>query len=291
MKDCIAVIEAGGTKFNCALVTSDGEFLSETRIGTTTPEQTMAEVISYFRAQREQGFAFSKMGIASFGPVDLNPASATYGYITATPKPHWSNTDLVGPLKREFGCEIAFDTDVNGAALAESLWGAATGTDVAIYVTVGTGIGGGIVINGKPVHGLIHPELGHMLLPNRHQHAGACPFHGDCLEGLASGAAMGQIWQQAAETLEDDHPAWQQQAEVLAAMCHNLLVTLSPQKIVLGGGVMAKPGLLEQVVILTTKTLAGYLTLPADMSLKDILCLPGLGNKAGMLGALALTQL
>lgn len=288
MSDYFAVIEAGGTKFNCAIVNAEREILAEQRVATTTPDTTLGAVVTFFKQQKAAGFNFDRLGLACFGPLDLHSDSPSYGSITATPKPHWSNTAIVSELQQALNCRVEFDTDVNAAALAEQRWGAAQGAKVCIYVTVGTGVGGGVVIQGKPLHGLIHPEIGHMLIVPPKGIKGVCPFHGNCVEGLASGTAMEKIWQQAAETLSDDHQAWDIQAQVLGLMCHNLLVSFSPQKIILGGGVMNKPGLLEKVIHYTERSLADYLALPQNKTLADIICLPGLGQRSGLFGALAL---
>lgn len=285
-----AVIEAGGTKFNCAVVDAERSILAETRVATTTPDQTMSEVTAFFNAQREAGHEFNKLGLACFGPLDLDPRSLDFGSITATPKPDWSNTPIASLLSNALGCHVAIDTDVNAAALAEYRWGASQNANVAIYVTIGTGVGGGLVVDGQPVHGLVHPEIGHMLIPAPEGIEGVCPFHGNCIEGLASGTAMGKIWGQPAETLPDDHRAWDVQAQVLASMCHNLMVGYSPQSIVLGGGVMNKPGLLDKVIGYTDKSLNGYVTFPAQTSLSDIITLPGLDQRSGLFGALALVM-
>lgn len=289
LKNYKAVIEAGGTKFNCAIVDDDRNVYGQTRISTTTPDETLGSVFAFFQQQRIAGYPFDALGLACFGPLDLNPNSASYGYITATPKPYWSNTPILNRLKRELDCEVYIDTDVNAAALAEYHWGAAQSTSVSIYITVGTGVGGGVIINGKPLHGLIHPEIGHMLIPAPEGIQGACPFHGNCVEGLASGTAMSKIWQQPAETLINEHQAWDVQAQVLARLCHNLIVSYSAEKIVFGGGVMAKPGLLDKVIAYATTSLAGYVTFPSGYSLDKIICLPGLGQQSGLFGALALT--
>lgn len=291
MSKYIAAIEAGGTKFNCAILDAERCIISETRIDTTEPQQTMASVIEFFKSQKQQGYHFDQLGLACFGPIDLHKSSPTYGYITATPKPHWSNVAILPNLEQALACKVSFDTDVNAAALAEYYWGAAQDTEVCVYVTVGTGLGGGVVIQGKPLHGLIHPEIGHILLAPPDGIQGICPFHGNCAEGLASGKAMSEIWQQPAETLEDDHPAWDIQAKILAQFCHSLLVSFSPQKIVLGGGVMNKPGLIEKVVSNTEISLANYLSLPAGVTISDIITRPGLDQHSGLMGAFALTQL
>ena len=183
-------IEAGGTKFVCAVGTGPDDIRAITRFPTTSPEETLGQAIAFFREQPEPVAA---IGIGSFGPVDPRPGSPTFGYVTTTPKPHWSNTDVAGAIGRELGVPVAFDTDVNAAALGEHRWGAAQGLDTVVYLTIGTGIGGGAMINGQLVHGLLHPEMGHMPLPRdpeRDPFVGACPYHGDCWEGLAAGPSM-----------------------------------------------------------------------------------------------------
>ena len=287
---CYAAVEGGGTKFNCALFDHDRQILAQTRVPTTTPQTTLDEVVRFFQSQRAQGFHFHSLGLACFGPLDLHPDSAHYGCVTETPKPHWSNYPIVKHLADALDVAVKVDTDVNGAALAESRWGASKDTQVSVYVTIGTGVGGGVVIHGKPLHGLIHPEIGHMLIPAPQGIEGVCPFHGNCVEGLASGTAMGKIWQQPAETLGDDHRAWDVQAQVIASLCHNLLVSFSPEKIVLGGGVMNKPGLLDKIIAYTEASLKGYLVMPQGQSLQRILVLPGLGQHSGLMGAYALAR-
>lgn len=287
-KNYFAVIEGGGTKFNCAIVDTQRNIHAQTRIATTTPDETIALSIAFFKQQIQQGYTFSQLGVACFGPLDLHPHSSTFGNITATPKPHWSHTPIVNLLKEQLDCDVYIDTDVNAAGLAEYRWGAAQGTSVSIYITVGTGLGGGVVVNGKPLHGLVHPEIGHMLVPVPEGIVGVCPFHGGCVEGLASGTAMAKIWQQPAETLGDDHRAWDIQAQVLAHLCHNLIVAYSAEKIIFGGGVMSKAGLMDKIVTYTQQSLANYIVYPKGCSLKSVITLPGLGQNSGLLGALAL---
>ena len=286
-KRYFAVIEAGGTKFNCAIVDAERHIYVQTRIATTTPDETLGLCIEFFKQQR-QLYPFSQLGLACFGPLDLAPRSTTFGYITATPKPLWSHTAVLTRLQQALDCEVRIDTDVNAAALAEYRWGAAQQTDVSVYITIGTGVGGGVIVHGQPLHGLVHPEIGHMLIPAPEGVIGCCPFHGNCVEGLASGTAMAHIWQQAAETLADEHPAWQLQADIVGRLCHNLLLTYSPQKIILGGGVMAKPGLLDKVILATEASLAAYISLPYGVEMANIISLPGLGSHSGLFGALAL---
>ena len=288
MTSYYAVVEAGGTKFNCAILDASRTLHCEKRIATTTPEETLSQVVEYFQHQRQAGYHFKSLGIACFGPVDLDKSSSTYGCITSTPKPHWSKASVLPHLTQALDCEGFIDTDVNAAALAEYRWGTALDTDVCVYVTVGTGVGAGVVINGKPLQGVLHPELGHTLIPVPQGIKGICPFHGSCVEGLASGKAMGEIWQQPAESLPDDHQAWDIQAQVLGLFCHNLLVAFSPRKIILGGGVMNKPGLLDKVKECCRESLSGYLALPESLQVEDLICSPGLGQHSGLMGGLAL---
>jgi len=223
-------IEAGGTKFVCAIGTGPDDLRTETRFPTTTPEETIGQAVAFFKEQAQKE-PLAAIGIASFGPVDPNPNSPTFGYITTTPKSGWAHTNLAGTVSRALGIPVGFDTDVNGAALGEQHWGAALGLDTFIYLTIGTGLGGGGLVNGRLVHGLIHPEMGHVRLPHdwaADPYAGACPYHGDCFEGLAAGPALEGRWGQRAETLPLDHPAWALEAHYLALGLVNFVCTLSP---------------------------------------------------------------
>jgi fructokinase len=284
-----ALIEAGGTKFNCAIADGKRNLLVQQRFDTSTPAKTIAAVIDFFIAQKDQGHHFEKLGLACFGPLDLNPRSVSFGNITSTPKPHWSNVDIKHQLEKALNCNVAIDTDVNAAALAEFKWGASQNTDVNVYVTVGTGVGGGVVINGKTLKGFVHPEIGHMLISDVAEIQGVCPFHGNCVEGLASGKSMAEIWQQPAQNLPDEHQAWGIEAKVLGKLCHNLMISFSPQSIVFGGGVMSKKGLLAKTIDYAEQSLKGYIVFPEDHDgLKQIITLPGLGTRSGIFGALAL---
>ncbi len=221
MPALFAALEAGGTKFLCAVGTGPNDLRAETRIPTTIPAETIGRAVEFFQAQARLHGPLAGLGVASFGPVDLHEGSPTWGYITSTPKPGWRNTDLVGPFKQALNLPVAFDTDVDGAALGEGRWGAAQGLDTFIYLTIGTGIGGGAFSRGQLVHGLIHPEMGHIHLPHDRQadpFAGVCPYHGDCFEGLASGPALEKRWGQSAETLPPDHPAWRLEAHPVPLM-------------------------------------------------------------------------
>ena len=283
-------IEAGGTKFVCAVGTGPDDLSEMVRFPTTTPEQTIGRAIAYFKNQPN---VLKGIGIASFGPVDLNRASDTFGYITSTPKPGWQNTDLVGPIKEAFNVPVGFDTDVNGAALSETRWGAAQDVDSSVYFTVGTGFGGGAIVNGKTLQGLVHPEMGHMFLPRAagDDYKGFCPFHGTCLEGMATGPALKDRWGMPAETLPSDHIAWEYQAHYLAMAVVNTILILSPERIIMGGGVMEQKHLFPMIRERVQKTLNGYVDSPVITQFIDSYIVPpGLGNKAGVLGAILLAD-
>jgi len=287
-------IEAGGTKFVCAVGTGPDDLRAETSFPTTTPAETIGRAIAFF-AEQQQKTPLKAIGIGSFGPVDPNPKSARYGYITTTPKPGWLNTDFAGVIARELRLPVGFDTDVNAAALGEYRWGAGQGLDVFIYLTIGTGIGGGCLVHGRPVHGLMHPEMGHIRLPrdpSRDDFAGACPFHGDCLEGLVSGPALEKKWGQKGYTLPADHPAWPLAAEYLALALANYICTLMPQRLIMGGGVMQQAHLFPLIRRRVQQLLNNYLDVPEILDhIDELIVPPGLGNRAGVLGAIALAEL
>ena len=277
------LIEAGGTKFILGVADEDRTIIATHRIPTTHPKETIAAALDWFSAQQK----LSALGIASFGPLDLDPASPTWGQITQTTKPGWSNTNLVGPFAAKFGCSVAIDTDVNGAALAESIWGAGSGHRVSLYFTIGTGIGGGAVINGDLLRGLSHPEMGHIRLP-RHpgdlDFAGVCPFHGDCLEGLASGPAIIARWGASLSELPSDHPGHGIIAHYLAQLVCTMQAIFEPGRIIFGGGVMGTAGLLDRVRNEAAAQGRGYFVGDA----RDVVVAPALGDQAGLMGALAL---
>jgi fructokinase len=286
-------IEAGGTKFLCAVGTGPDDLRAEVRFPTTTPEETIGQAIDFFqRQQRKEPLA--AIGIASFGPLDPNPASPTFGYITTTPKPGWAHTEFAGKVSRALGIPVGFDTDVNVAALGEHRWGAAHGLDTFIYLTIGTGIGGGGMVNGQLIHGLIHPEMGHVRLPHDLEadpYPGICPYHGDCLEGLANGPALEERWGQRGETLPADHPAWPLEAHYLALGLVNFICTLSPQRIIMGGCIMQQPRLLPSVRREVKELLNDYLQTPVILErIDEYIVPPGLGDLSGVLGAIALAQ-
>src|SRR5438094_1780467 len=283
-------VEAGGTKFVCAVGRGPDDVRAEARLATTTPAETLARVVAFFREHAP----LAAVGVASFGPVDLDPRSPAFGSITTTPKPGWQHVDLVGPLRRALGVPVRIETDVNAAALAEHRRGAARDVATLVYVTVGTGIGGGILVNGQPVHGLLHPEVGHVRVPHDHAadpFAGTCPHHGDCWEGLASGPALAARWRQPSERLPDAHPAWDLEAGYLALGLVNVILTVSPERIVLGGGVMARTQLFPLIRAEIVRLLGGYLQSPAlGERIDDYLVPPTLGDRAGVLGALVLAD-
>jgi fructokinase len=284
-------IEAGGTKFICAVGDASGTILDEIRIETRAPTITLAEVLDYFAAMDHRFGKLTALGVGAFGPLDLRVGSATYGFVTSTPKPGWRNTDLAGALRRGLQLPVYIDTDVNGAALGELRWGAGQNLESLAYVTVGTGIGVGAVHNGRAVHGLMHPELGHMGVrrhPADSGFNGICPYHGDCLEGLASGPA---ILARTGRTLSDaapSDPIWSIEADYLGQLCAMLVLSHSPQRILIGGGVMRQqlfPGVREQML----RGLNQYIA-AEELQSAQFVSAPGLGGAAGIKGALSLAM-
>lgn len=284
-------IEGGGTKFVCAVGTSSDDIRAEVRFPTTTPKETLDQAVDFFKGYGD----LAAIGIACFGPLDPRPDSVTFGQILPTPKPGWTGADLVGAMRSAFDLPVGFDTDVNGAALGEYRWGAAQGLDTFIYLTIGTGIGGGAYVNGRLLHGLLHPEMGHIPLPHdlaRDPYEGNCPFHKDCFEGLASGVAMERRWGQPAATLPADHPAWDLEALYIAHAIANYIYILSPQRIIIGGGVGQNERMLKLVQQKTVALLNGYVKSPVILeNIGSYIVNPGLGNRSGVAGAIALAQL
>jgi fructokinase len=287
-------IEGGGTKFICALGTGPDDIRADTRFPTTTPEKTLHHAIDFFKEQVNHHGPLASIGVASFGPLDPRLGSPSFGHILPTPKPGWTNADIVGMIRAEIDIPIAFDTDVNGAALGELRWGAAQGLDTFIYLTIGTGIGGGVMVNGHLLHGLLHPETGHIPLPHdlkKDPFEGVCPFHHDCFEGLASGVAIEKRWGQRGSTLPEDHPAWDLEAGYIALALANYVYTLSPQRIIVGGGVGQLPHLLSKVRKKTLELINGYVQSPVVLdNIETYIVPPGLGDRAGVLGAIALAE-
>lgn len=282
----IGIIEGGGTKFICGVGNENGEIEEYINFPTQQPEQTLGKVIEYFQTKDVEA-----IGIGMFGPIDVNASSQTYGYVTSTPKPGWSNTDVLGILRHAFNIPFGWDTDVNAAALGESKWGAAKGLDSCVYITVGTGIGFGIIVENTIVHGLTHPEGGHVFTRRHPEDAypGYCVFHKDCLEGMASGPAIEKRWGTKCNELQEDHPAWRLESFYLAQAILNAILLLSPKKIILGGGVMNQRQLFPLIHCEIEKRLNQYIK--AELLLKrmeDYIVLPGLGDISGLYGALAL---
>ncbi|MBV9762465.1 MAG: ROK family protein [Acidobacteriaceae bacterium] len=279
-------IEAGGTKFVCGVGSGPSD-LETAQFPTTSPGETIDKVIGFFRR-----YSVSALGIASFGPVDLDPSSPSYGHITSTPKPEWGGFDLLGEVKRALRVPARLDTDVNGAILGEARWGAARGLQDAVYITIGTGIGGGALVGGRVVHGLVHPEMGHLRFPHdvRDSFPGICPYHGDCFEGLASGPALEQRWGKPARELPADHPAWPLEARYIALGLANLAFALSPRRFLLGGGVMQQPHLFAMIREEFARILAGYVRHRDILDgLDEYIQRPQL-DYPGVLGALVLAE-
>lgn len=317
-------LEAGGTKMVCAVGDENGKILEQISIPTTTPAETMPQIIAYFR-----GKGIAALGVGCFGPIDLNRDSKTYGYITSTPKLAWRDYNIAGTLKAALGIPVGFDTDVNGSLLGEVTWGCAKGLHDAMYLTVGTGIGAGIMSNGKLLHGMLHPEFGHMLmglhpwdlnglpklalpedaathdfvrpassrgaknLPQMHSRiqaafGGICPYHGACMEGLASGPAIEARWGRKAAKLKDCAQVWELESYYLGQALANGIMALSPQKIILGGGVMHQEQLLPLIRRQVTEQLNGYLNTKELADMDHYIVPASLHDNQGIMGALKL---
>lgn len=292
MKALYGGVEAGGTKFICAVAAGPDDIRDEIRFPTTNPDITLQQAIDFFSNYQYKSGKLNAIGIASFGPLDLNPASPHYGCIKSTPKSGWDNVDIIAPFKNALALPVGFDTDVNGAALAEWRWGAAQGLDTFMYLTVGTGIGGGAMLNGELIHGMLHPEMGHISIPHDWDvdpFEGVCDFHGDCLEGLANGPAIEKRWGIRGEYLPSDHPAWALESEYLAHALVNYICILSPQRIIMGGGVMEQGHLFPSVRLKVKELLNNYVKTDQILShIDEYVVKPDLGRRAGVLGAIAL---
>jgi fructokinase len=279
-------IEAGGTKFVCAVGTGPGDIADRVRIPTTAPGETLAAVVQYFTSH-----PVDAIGIATFGPVEIRRHHPDYGRITTTPKPGWAGADLVGAVRTALDVPVAVDTDVGAAALAEATWGAGSGLDAVLYVTVGTGLGGGLARSGQILAGLGHPEMGHVSVARYAGDVfeGVCPFHGDCLEGMASGTSMRERWGRPADRLGDDLPsALEIEAHYLASGFRQFVYALAPEVIVVGGGVAHLPGLHAAVNVRLLEMMAGYAVQPEHHA--GFVLPPGLGDDAGITGAIALAD-
>lgn len=289
VKDALyGAIEGGGSKFLCAIGRGPTEIVELSRIDTTTPHETLSKVTDFFAPQRAR---LAGLGVCCFGPLELDSNSPNFGSLLETPKAGWAHAPVYRQLKDTLGLPVAIDTDVNGAALAEQRWGAARDADPVVYITVGTGVGVGVVIAGRPVHGLVHPELGHM--PCRDEgFEGVCPFHGACVEGLVSAPALRARAGVAPEQLEDDHPLWGSAARTLGSLVQTIVLAYSPRKIVLGGGVLQRASLLPKIHSELLRGLNGYLP-RAELSAANIAryVVPAqLGTLAGLAGAFALAE-
>lgn len=292
MKKLYGGIEAGGTKFVCIVGTGPDNVVAETTIPTTDPDQTIRSVVDFFNPYKLKKQLMA-VGIATFGPVDLDKISPTYGYITTTVKPKWGQVNLLGRVKHALEVPVAFDTDVNGAVFGEYYWIPENKQlDSLVYITIGTGIGVGVLVDGRPLHGLVHVEAGHLAIPHdveKDPFPGICSYHGDCLEGLASGPSMAQRWKQLAERLPEDHPAWDLEAEYIALGLVNLIYAYSPNKIILGGGVSQHPGFHKSVRKKVRNFINGYINSPMVLDrIDEYIVPPSLGNRSGVLGAIAM---
>lgn len=285
-------IEAGGTKFVCGIGTGPYNLKKEI-FPTTTPIETLSRAIGFFQKHSYKQ-KLSAVGIASFGPIDLKTSSLTFGYITSTPKPGWKNTNILGVIQSALNIPVAFDTDVNGAALGEYHFGKAKHIDNFIYLSIGTGIGGGGITNGKLMHGLLHPEMGHIYVPHDREKdpfPGLCPYHKDCFEGLASGPAISRRWGESAEELPDKHKAWELEAHYIALALTYYICILSPERIILGGGVMERSIMLPLIRDEVQKLLNNYINKPEiTKNIDNYIVTPKLGKYAGVLGAIALAK-
>ncbi|MSP53496.1 MAG: ROK family protein [Gammaproteobacteria bacterium] len=289
-----AGIEGGGTKFICALGNGHGEIYERISVPTTTPKETIAQIIKFLRSHKHEG-ELKAIGIGSFGPIDNDPESKNYGQITATPKPGWLHYNIVETFKHAFQVPVGFETDVATAALGEYEWGSAQGLKNFLYMTVGTGIGAAAMINGQLVRGMCSAEMGHLLIPHDKivdPFQGICPYHGDCLEGMASGEAIKMRWQvRSALDLPASHTAWDLEANYLAAGLMNIILILSPQRIILGGGVMKQMHLFEKIRERVVQKLNGYVPTPEILDdIDHYIVAPGLADRSGVAGAIALAR-
>lgn len=284
----LGAIEGGGTKFVCGIGTTDGEVFERLSIPTRTPEETLDQVVGFFK---KKGIA--ALGIGTFGPVDVNPNSPTYGSVMKTPKPHWSGYRILDHVSNHLDVPVGFDTNVNAAAMGEAVWGAAAGLNSCLYMTIGTGIGAGAILEGKLVHGLTHPEMGHISV-NRHpldSYEGHCPFHRDCLEGMASGPAVEKRWGMKAFELKNSHIAWEYESFYIGQALSNYILVLSPEKIILGGGIMNQAHLFPRIRQHVQTRLNDYVEHPAlTENIENYIVPPVLGHNAGLIGALALAK-
>ena len=285
---CFGALEAGGTKMVCAIGNEDGKILERISLPTRTPENTMPEMLSFF-----QGKELAGIGIGCFGPVDLDRSSPTYGSILSTPKLSWRNFPIVQRFEQALGIPVGFDTDVNAAALGEAVWGCTRDVSTSIYITVGTGVGMGVIINGKPHHGMMHPEAGHIFMDRRPDdplEQGVCPYHGNCLEGLASGPAIERRWGRKAQELSSCDAVWELESYYIAQAVCDYIMILSPERIIMGGGVMHQPQMLPLVRREVHRQLHGYLQGKGLDDLDNYIVPVSLGDNQGVMGAVKLAM-
>ncbi|MBQ8822421.1 MAG: ROK family protein [Lachnospiraceae bacterium] len=285
----IGAIEAGGTKMVCAVADENGKLIDRVTFPTREPKETFGDMIDYFKK-----WEIAALGIGCFGPIDLHKASPTYGFITSTPKPGWANVDVVGTFQEALGVPVGFDTDVNGAILGEVTWGAAKGVDCAIYITIGTGVGVGVYVNGGLLHGLVHPEAGHMLLARHPEdsYTGKCPYHHTCLEGLAAGPALEERWGAKGAELSGRAEVWELEAYYIAQAVTNYILAYSPQKIILWGGVMHQEELFPMIRAKVKELLGDYISHEMIFDkMEEYIVKPALGEDPGILGAVKLGML
>lgn len=283
----LGALEAGGTKMVCAIGDEKGNILEQVTFPTTTPEVTMPKLISYFKEKEIEA-----LGIGCFGPIDLDEKSKTYGYITSTPKLEWANFNIAGVLKEALGCPIGFDTDVNSSVLGEVTFGQAKNKKCTIYITIGTGIGAGIYIEGKLLHGMLHPEAGHIMIQKRDTdtYVGRCPYHKTCFEGLASGPAIEERWGKKAFELENEDTVWDLEAYYIAQALANYILILSPDMIILGGGVMHQKQLFPLIHKYTRELLNGYIKTKELENIEEYIVPASLNDNQGILGCLELAR-
>lgn len=284
----IGALEGGGTKMVLAVGDETGKIFDRISIPTETPEITVPKMIDYFKKADIEA-----LGIATFGPIDLDKSSKTYGYITTTPKLAWANYDLVGAFRKELDIPIAFDTDVNGSAIGEATWGITKGLDNSVYITIGTGVGMGIISNGKPLHGMLHPEGGHIQLIRhpKDTYKGHCPYHETCLEGMAAGPAVEERWGDKAINLTDRKEVWDMEAYYIAQALASIILLLSPQRIILGGGIMHQTQLMPLIRRKTLEFLNGYLQTKELDDIDHYIVLPSLDDNQGIMGCIKLALL
>lgn len=284
----LGALEAGGTKMVCAIGDETGKILERQTIPTRTPDITIPQLVDYFAHKQ-----IDALGIACFGPIELNRESSKYGYITTTPKRAWTDTDITGPFRKALGCPIGFDTDVNGSVLGEVTFGQAKGKNCVIYLTIGTGAGAGVFVEGKLLHGMLHPEAGHVLVVRRADDAypGRCPYHGNCLEGLAAGPAIEERWGGKAAELADRKEVWDLEADYIAQALVGYVLTLSPQMIILGGGVMHQQQLFPLIRAKVLEKLGGYVQTQELQHIDQYVVPASLHDDQGIMGCLELARL